>query len=124
MVDARVQECWNEQWQQSGNKLLAVKTKAGRWKKEKLSREEQVKVNRLRVGHCQATHGYLMEEIQQGLPGCPVCNTSVLTVRHVLTECGTLSVKRQQYLKHGIRKWKRYWEREGLRQSYGGTLKR
>ena len=67
-------------------------------KKEiKLSRAEQVKVNRLRVGHCLFSHGYMMEDIEQGPPECQKCQQATLTVKHVLLECPTVDAQRLLY---------------------------
>ena len=40
------------------------------------------------------THGYLMEAVQQGQPGCPLCMGAVLSVMNVLGECNQLAQKR------------------------------
>ena len=72
---------WNNQWQESRQKMCEVKEKVGEWKKIKVSRREEIVLNRLRSGHTCLTQGYLMErEGVQVPPICHYCNNALMTV--------------------------------------------
>ena len=93
-----VDERWNSDWGQCDSKLLEVMPHTRRWKGEKKwSRAEQRRINRLGVGHCNFSHGYLMEGIERGPPGCPACGEVVLTVKHIMTECPVIDRERRHY---------------------------
>ena len=63
-----IKECtyylWYESWRTEGRELRTLKVNPGKWKSPiiKLNRNEQVVINRLRLGHRHVTHGYLMHE--------------------------------------------------------------
>lgn len=99
IVNDRIQRKWQEEWTRSRSKLLEVRPKIGPWKKRKLlPRKQQVKLNRLRLGHTLVTHSYLFDnEVQQGPPPCPLCMNAILTVKHILTQCDSLKDLRRQF---------------------------
>ena len=48
----------NEQWVRANRKMFDIKESIDYWKVErKLTRKEEVIINRLRTGHCGLTHG-------------------------------------------------------------------
>ena len=58
----------------------------------KLSRREEVVINRLRLGHTKVMHGYLFE-YEDGFihqPLCRYCQAELLSIRHILLECRVL----------------------------------
>ena len=85
-VNAFVRNQWQLSWDtQANNKLRELKPTLGHWPSSaRKSRCEEVSLCRLRVGHCYATHGYLLRG--EDRPTCPSCRAP-LTVAHVLLEC-------------------------------------
>jgi len=90
-------EKWTARWRETGQKMLAVKSEPGEWKcSDRLTRREEVVVNRLRSGHCRASHGHLMDATIQAAPQlCSYCNDATLTVKHVLIDCPRLENARR-----------------------------
>jgi ribonuclease HI len=92
-----VSEEWRRRWDDSKGKLWEVRPSVGPWRRFRGGRRtDQVKLNRLRIGHTLFTHGYLMENVQQPPPPCDFCYNTVISVKHVLTECPALDNTRQQ----------------------------
>ena len=68
----------------SQSKLKEIKPTIKPWKQLNTNRKNQVKIDRLRLGHTKITHSYLFSaEVQ---PICEKCNKT-LTVEHVLLKC-------------------------------------
>ena len=88
----------NREWTASRQKLLEVKPSVGKWTTiPGIKREEEVILNRLRLGHTRLTHGYLMDSsAPQTPPICEYCNDSVLTVKHILIQCPNLANHRRR----------------------------
>jgi len=98
IVERKIRDCWSAKWHQSNAKLRSIKDTLEPWKCRK-SRSEQVKVNRLRIGHTALTHGYLMDNtIAQGPPICELCQQAILTVKHILVECAYLEDLRERHM--------------------------
>ena len=58
---------------------------------------EEVIINRLRAGHCAATHGYLMDnELHDIPPICEGCNNAIFTVKHMLLQCPAYRTQRRR----------------------------
>ena len=57
-------------------------------------RRDQVVFTRLRLGHTQLTHGYLLQK--RPSPECEFCEVR-LTVRHVLIDCAHFAVLRRRF---------------------------
>ena len=86
-IRTKIEADWSEEWKKKRQKLSAVKGDATPWKSIKTTcRRDEVVINRLRAGHCLATHRYLMEG-PDAPPVCEQCNNAVLTVKHMLLEC-------------------------------------
>ena len=66
----------------------------------KLSRREEVVINRLRLGDTRVTHGYLFEYedgfIHQLM--CRLCLVELLSIKHILLECRVLKNVRDDVL--------------------------
>ena len=76
---------WGGEWRRSvHNKLREILPNIPGKYVNHHPRSWSVKLTRLRVGHCRATHGYLMN--QDPPPYCMDCIVP-LTVRHILLEC-------------------------------------
>lgn len=56
-------------------------------------RKQDVILTRLRIGHTQLTHSYLLEK--KPPPNCRWCNASTLTIKHIIEECSQLDNERQ-----------------------------
>ena len=87
---------WQLRWNNSPlNKLQSIKTEIGEWKEGyKKSRREETVLSRLRIGHTNITHSYLLKREQP--PWCEGCHAP-FSVEHILIECIDLVPKRQQY---------------------------
>ena len=58
------------------------------------NRRQEVVNNRLRAGHSQLTHGYLLEDHHSPPPHCPYCLNAALTIEHLLINCEQLQERR------------------------------
>jgi len=97
IIEKGIRDLWYAQWQRSNAKLKSIKNMLGPWKCRK-SRSEQVKINRLRIGHTAITHGYLMDNTAApGPPICELCQQTILTVKHILVDCVNLEDLRERY---------------------------
>jgi len=82
---------WEREWKNSGTKMSELFNTIPVEKRKPMNRAQQVKLNRLRLGHTAITHGYRMNpDIQEPPPGCPICNQATLTVKHIMRECNDL----------------------------------
>lgn len=101
LIKTKMHQKWTEQWQAKREKLKTIKETPGHWKRLPCSRREEVIINRLRSGHTWLTHNYLMSNFPEPPPTCPLCNTELLTVNHLLLDCPQLNQARETHL--GIR---------------------
>ena len=88
---------WQRGWSAlTSNKLKELKPSLRPWpSSSRRSRGEEVTLCRLRIGHCYATHGYLLRG--EDRPMCGHCHVP-LTVAHVLLSCPQHSVSRARHL--------------------------
>ena len=88
---------WQRGWSAlTSNKLKELKPSLRPWpSSSRRSRSEEVTLCRLRIGHCYATHGYLLRG--EDRPMCGHCHVP-LTVAHVLLSCPQHSVSRARHL--------------------------
>ena len=86
LVRKEIGRKWQENWRaQRQNKLRHIKETTREWATSKQSnREWEVKLARLRIGHCRFTHEWLLKGYHK--PYCQECIVP-LTVNHILTEC-------------------------------------
>ena len=91
---------WKQQWQRVGGKLTEIKPVPSKWKKiQNISRRTEVILNRLRLGHTHITQSYLFEgEVEGPPPVCGWCNQAVVSVKHILIECGGIQRTRASIL--------------------------
>lgn len=74
----------NFEWQNEVTKMNTIKEDTTIWSSSYHDkRREEVITTRLRIGHTRLTHGHLMEKKE---PKVCLCG-SVVTIKHVLTEC-------------------------------------
>ena len=97
-IKGKLQMNWEERWANivDNRKLRAIQPTLKR-PKMKLGRKDQLKITRLRIGHTRLTHGSLL--LGEGLPQCTECtwdeeDPQILTVQHVLMECGNYALDR------------------------------
>ena len=86
-IDKYIFEEWQTSWNNSiGNKLLGIKPTIGEYQSVgQTIRKEEFVLARLRLGHTQVTHSYLLQGEEQ--PQCVGCDAT-FTVRHFLLKCG------------------------------------
>ena len=99
IVKDAVRKDWQREWSSAeyrNNKLREVKPEIGFWSSSShKNRRIETALTRLRIGHTNLTHSYLMV---RGLdpPICDRCNVHT-TVKHVLVECGKYTASRRKY---------------------------
>ena len=76
---------WQREWEGCiENKLNEIKPCIAIWPTF-TPRKFDVILTRLRIGHSRLTHKHLL--LDETEPTCPHCYSSVLTIRHLLTDC-------------------------------------
>lgn len=80
----RVKLQWEQHWNRSQSKLKHIKPTANNVLFLPLTRRDQVKISRLRLGHTNITHSHLFSREEQIT--CDTCNKD-LTSTHLLVEC-------------------------------------
>ena len=98
-VKAAVKAKWQEHWlspHQGEGKLREVKRDVGIWHSSyNKSRRIETALSRLRIGHTNITHAYLMERLANP-PECESCRVPI-TVKHILVECRKFTTIRNKY---------------------------
>ena len=61
------------------------------------NRHEEIILSRIRLGHTNLTHSYLMENINP--PICHFCNNSTLSILHIFTQCPQLEQSRRHHFR-------------------------
>ena len=93
---------WQEKWNAIPltNKLRNVKDTINPWLSscQPKNRREETILTRLRIGHTNLTHGYLMCTPHDPVPVCNTCNVRI-SVKHILTECQDFAQQRNLLLK-------------------------
>ena len=76
---------WQIEWnKETSNKLHKIQPKLKKRSNQDLNRKENVIYTRIKIGHTQLTHSFLLKE--ENPPFCIRCNKN-LTIKHILTEC-------------------------------------
>ena len=92
---------WQREWDSlnTPNKLKEIKTDVTEWKSAYgENRSEEVTITRLRIGHTNITHSYLMTNPSGPIPQCGPCGAT-LTVKHMLAECPRMKAIREKHFK-------------------------
>lgn len=87
---------WQNLWKnQTGNKLFQIKPKIGKWGNDLgNTRKKQVVITRTHIGHTYLTHSHILKKTNP-----PKCRCgSLITIRHILSECKIITRIRQKYL--------------------------
>ena len=88
-IKKAIKEKWQRKWNNvsQDNKLRQIKTKVEEWKTSKQEeRRTEVVMTRLRIGHTNATHSYLMTMPHKPHPTCEQCGAH-LSVKHFMKDC-------------------------------------
>lgn len=89
-----VNQLWNDEWRsQHHNKLNLIKKTTENWIIP-LTRQQQIKITRLRIGHCLLTHRYILEQRPPDI--CDQCDVE-LSVTHIITDCPKFQVSRRKF---------------------------
>ncbi|KAL1448588.1 hypothetical protein WDU94_005468 [Cyamophila willieti] len=82
----KILSSWNSEWSNlQNNKLREIKPDNKAWHPPyEISRRKQVSLSRLRIGHTNLTHVFLMK--REPPPICEICQCR-LTVKHILKDC-------------------------------------
>ncbi|KAK9873918.1 hypothetical protein WA026_002272 [Henosepilachna vigintioctopunctata] len=94
MVKVAITQKWQNQWQMSGAKLRLIKYDVKPWPDKTKNRKHQVLINRLRLGHTNLTHSYLLNHTEE--PMFDLCGTK-LSVQHLFTDCPKYVVQRNNF---------------------------
>ena len=90
---------WQEKWNsldREGRKLREIKQDVRKWKSsQNKCRRIETALTRLRVGHTNITHSYLMQS-QANPPECEICRETI-SVKHLLVECRKYNRVRNKY---------------------------
>ncbi|XP_057654757.1 uncharacterized protein LOC130893013 [Diorhabda carinulata] len=84
VIKAKAQCKWQSEWNRSQSILKTIKPYVKPWKGSPKSRADQIKIDRLRLGHTKATHSHLFN--RENPPICETCNEN-LNVEHLLLNC-------------------------------------
>ena len=82
LYSTKISKHWFKNWkEQTNNKLRKIKKEPIPWSSShRESRQEEVILSRLRIGHTRMTHSYLLLKLSP--PSCPHCMEDNLTVEH------------------------------------------
>ncbi|KAI5741258.1 hypothetical protein M8J76_011876 [Diaphorina citri] len=87
-IQRQIKNIWKREWQQNvNNKLFQIKPELGEWKSSyNRKRTLETALARIRLGHTNLTHVYLIKREEPPLCSCG----QRLTVQHIIIECPTL----------------------------------
>ena len=94
VVRSAILDSWKFTWELEHQKMKEIANSIFPWKYSPMTRQREVILSRLRIGHTRLTHGFLMSGDHQ--PFCEDCLVP-LTVRHLMIECPSLSDQRERY---------------------------
>ena len=77
-VKSKVLTKWQNEWSNSGSKLIKIKLSINPWQYWLSSRKSQVILCRLRIGHTKTTHEYLISKSET--PKCNKCQHRLSSV--------------------------------------------
>lgn len=94
-INQQLKDEWEHRWQQSTNKLRAIKPAITRWKTSYNDhRKIETALTRLRIGHSKVTHQHIFEKLPP--PNCELCDTP-LTIAHIIIACPRYQPVRQAH---------------------------
>lgn len=97
VIDQKINEKWNNIWKASNRTMLKIKPDNSNWDEyDRMTRKEEVILNRLRAAHTWIAHNYLMSgDIQGAVIPCQVCHRAHLNVEHFLMQCPDLQAQQR-----------------------------
>ena len=99
LLFCKLRGVWQAQWDQTNTKLHQILPFLRPFPLLRLTRQQEVILNRLRAGHSRLTHKYLMDpSLGNNAEPCPFCNDAALSVKHLFTECAELRPQQTLYL--------------------------
>ena len=97
-IKGKVYGSWEARWRQlTDNKKLKSVQQTTAKKVLKLSRIDEVKLTRLRIGHSRLTHSFIL--LGEEVPMCIECDSPV-SIKHILLECGNNILDRMECYDH------------------------
>lgn len=97
-VKAKVRESWERRWRNlTDNKKLKSIQEDVTKKVMKLSRMDEIKVTRLRIGHTRLTHNSIL--MGEEVPRCIECEVPI-SIKHILMSCGNNYADRMSCYDH------------------------
>ena len=101
------QDIWNSD---ANNRFHVIYPAVGKCiHNNRVSRQDAVIINRLKIGHSRLTHTYLLSGGEQ--PICTKCNTVVLTVKHIAYTSGlSRTPGRLAYILHCFFFERHFWK--------------
>ena len=97
-VKPKIRDNWENRWRSlTDNKKLKSLQESIDKKIMKLSRKDDIKLTRLRIGHTRLTHGFLL--LGEDVPMCMACDVPI-SVKHILIECGDNIIDRMECYDH------------------------
>ena len=97
LLKEKFNEKWMSGWRVKPSKLRDLCDTSVVFTNTHMTRRGEIIMNRLRCGHTNLTHGYLMNSnVREPPPGCPACQDSTLTVHHLMLDCAALQRIRRQ----------------------------
>lgn len=92
-IKGKAKDQWQDEWSKNTTQFQKIKPLLEVWRMPaKIKRRETVCITRLRIGHTNLTHNYILTRTEQ--PKCESCNTP-LTVKHILQDCAKNETIRQ-----------------------------
>ena len=94
---------WQQYWStQIDNKMFKIKPRLAKWSTAlQPIRKREVILSRLRCGHTNFTHSFMMSKTDQ--PQCPFCSRATLTVDHVFSACQGTLIHRRKYFPESLK---------------------
>ena len=85
LLKEKFREKWMRGWRIKPSKLRELCDTQDVFTNTHMTRRGEIIMNRLRYGHTNLTHGYLMSSnVREPHPGCPACQDSTLTIHHLM----------------------------------------
>nr|XP_023013900.1 uncharacterized protein LOC111503745 [Leptinotarsa decemlineata] len=91
-LKSELQKAWQNRWNDSVSKLRKIKVSVKPWGILPMNRKSQVLITRLRLGHTNLTHAYLMKKEPE--PMCYICDMKQ-TIEHILIDCPQFEQERK-----------------------------
>lgn len=104
LIRSAILQSWNNEWTNCHDKMREVIPNVEKRDfRNKLSRRDEVIINRLRTGHTWFSHQHLINEVVATPPPlCEFCDDALTSVKHTLIECRALQQKRHDIFQYEL----------------------